>query len=138
MSNSLVHKSLELLGYEKEQRLQGESKKKRKKHKDIKYEEILDLIPVKHRFVSKNGKTESSQTSVYKIQKHLAEQKDPPEENVQLLLFGNNHLNPEIANNLLQHDVQNKFNQQQKKPKKLEQTVFTEENFKKFEQEYVE
>jgi len=45
MSNSLVHKSLELLGYEKD--LQKKLKRK-KKRKDIRYKGVLDLIPTKH------------------------------------------------------------------------------------------
>ncbi|XP_011168933.1 active regulator of SIRT1-like [Solenopsis invicta] len=144
MSNSLVHKSLELLGYEREvQRLQGESKKKRKKRKDTKYKGVLDLIPIKHRIVSKNDHDtildRSSKTTVYETQKRLAEQKDPTDENVQrLLLLSSNHLNPKTANNLLQRAVGNKYIPEQKKPKKSEQTAFTEEDFKKFEQEYME
>ncbi|XP_011642165.1 active regulator of SIRT1-like isoform X1 [Pogonomyrmex barbatus] len=144
MSNLLVHKSLELLGYEKD--LQKEQKKKKKKkRKDIKYKGALDLIPPKHRIISKNDKTDlgtilgrSSKTTVYETQKRLATQTDPTDENVQrLLLLSNNKINPGTTNNLLQRAVGKKYIQQQEKPKKSEKTAFTEEDFKKFEQEYI-
>ncbi|XP_011862612.1 PREDICTED: active regulator of SIRT1-like [Vollenhovia emeryi] len=142
MSNSLVHKSLELLGYEKN--LQKEQRKK-KKRKDIRYKGILDLIPTRHRIVSENDKTDlgtilgrSSRTTVYEAQKRLATQKDSTDENVQrLLLLSKSQINPETTNNLLQRAVGRRYIQQEK-PKKSEETAFTEEDFKKFEQEYVE
>lgn len=142
MSNSLVHKSLELLGYEKD--LQKEQRKK-KKHKDIGYKGALDLIPTKHRIISDNDKTDlhtilgrSNKTTVYETQKRLATQKDPTDENVQrLLLLSSNRINPGTANNLLQRAVGKRYIQQEKS-KESEKTAFTEEDFKNFEQEYVE
>ncbi|KYM90398.1 hypothetical protein ALC53_01830 [Atta colombica] len=142
MSNSLVHKSLELLGYEEDSQREQRKKKKRK---DIRYKGALDLIPIKHRIISKNDKTEldtilgrSSKTTVYETQKRLATLKDPTDENIQrLLLFSSNRINAETANNLLQRAVGKKYIQQEKF-KKSEETAFTEEDFKNFEQEYVE
>ncbi|EGI59477.1 PREDICTED: active regulator of SIRT1-like [Acromyrmex echinatior] len=142
MSNSLVHKSLELLGYEEDSQREQRKKKKRK---DIRYKGALDLIPTKHRIISKNDKTDldtilgrSSKTTVYETQKRLATLKDPTDENVQrLLLFSSNRINAETANNLLQRAVGKKYIQQEKL-KKSEETAFTEEDFKNFEQEYVE
>ncbi|XP_012229412.1 active regulator of SIRT1-like [Linepithema humile] len=143
MSNLLVHKSLELLGYEKD--LHKEHKKK-KKRKNIKYKGVLDLIPAKHRITSKNDKTDlgtilgrSSKTTVYETQKRIATQQDPTDENVQrLLLLSNNRINPETASKLLHRAVKKKYSPQEEKPKEPEKTVFTEEDFKKFEQEYLE
>lgn len=142
MSNSLVHKSLELLGYEKD--LQKEQNKK-KKRKAVGYKGVLDLIPTKHRIISKNDKTDldtilgrSSKTTVYETQKRLAIQKDPTNKNVQrLLLLSSNRIDSETANNLLQRAVGKRYIQQEKL-KKSEETIFTEEDFRKFEQEYVE
>jgi len=37
----------------------------------------------------------------------------------------------------LQRAIEKRYIQQQEKPKQSEETVFTEEDFKKFEQEYV-
>ncbi|XP_012528697.1 uncharacterized protein LOC105832367 [Monomorium pharaonis] len=145
MSNSLVHKSLELLGYEKEG-LRTEQKKKKKKRKNIRYKGVLDLIPIKHRIIPKNNNTgidtilsRSSKTTVYETQKRLGAQKDPTDENVQrLLLLSSNRINSGTANNLLQRAVGEKYIQDQQKSKELEQTAFTEGDFEKFEQEYVE
>ncbi|KYN32233.1 hypothetical protein ALC56_13611 [Trachymyrmex septentrionalis] len=142
MSNSLVHKSLELLGYEEDSQREQRKKKKRK---DIRYKGALDLIPTKHRIISKNDKTDldtilnrSSKTTVYETQKRLATLKDPTDENVQrLLLFSSNRINAETANILLQRAVGKKYIQQEKL-KKSEETAFTEEDFKNFEQEYIE
>ncbi|TGZ46007.1 uncharacterized protein [Temnothorax longispinosus] len=143
MSNSLVHKSLELFGYEKD--LQKEQRKK-KKRKDIRYKGALDLIPTKHRVISKNDKTDlgtilgrSSKTTVYETQKRLATQKDPTDDNVQrLLLLSSTRINPGTANNLLERAVGKRYIQRQEKPKESEETAFTEEDFNKFEREYVE
>ncbi|XP_024874440.1 active regulator of SIRT1-like [Temnothorax curvispinosus] len=143
MSNSLVHKSLELFGYEKD--LQKEQRKK-KKRKDIRYKGALDLIPTKHRVISKNDKTDlgtilgrSSKTTVYETQKRLATQKDPTDENVQrLLLLSSTRINPGTANSLLERAVGKRYIQRQEKPKESEETAFTEEDFNKFEREYVE
>ncbi|CAL1676506.1 unnamed protein product [Lasius platythorax] len=143
MSNSLVHKSLELLGYEKDLH---KEQKKRKKRKDTRYKGVLDLIPTKHRIISKHEKTDfgtvltrSSKTTVYETQKRIAAQQDPTDENVQrLLLLSSNRINPETTNKLLHRAVRKRYIQQKKKPKEPEETAFTEEDFKKFEQEYVQ
>ncbi|KYN01099.1 PREDICTED: active regulator of SIRT1-like [Cyphomyrmex costatus] len=141
MSNSLVHKSLELLGYEED--LQREQKKK-KKRKNIRYKGALDLIPTKHRIISKDEETDldtildrSNRTTVYETQKRLAVQKDPTDDNVQrLLLLSSNRVDAKTANNLLYRAVGKRYIQQEKL--KTEETAFTEEDFKKFDQEYVE
>lgn len=143
MSKLLVHKSLELLGYDKD--LHKEQKKK-KKRKSMKYKGALDLIPAKHRIISKNDKTDlgtilkrSSKTTVYETQKRIATQQDPTDENVQrLLLLSSNRIKPKTVNNLLRRAVKKKYIPQQQKPKEPEETAFTEEDFKKFEQEYVD
>ncbi|XP_072753686.1 uncharacterized protein [Anoplolepis gracilipes] len=143
MSNSLVHKSLELLSYEKNPQ---KEQKKRKKRKDVRYKGILDLIPTKHRIISKHDNTDSdtvlvrsSKTTVYETQKRIATHQDPTDENIQrLLLLSNNRINPETANKLLHRAVKKRYTRQQEKPKESEETAFTEEDFKKFEQEYVQ
>ncbi|XP_029162146.1 uncharacterized protein LOC114933731 [Nylanderia fulva] len=143
MSKSLVHKSLELLN---EKDLRKEQKKK-KKRKDARYKGVLDLIPTKHRIVSKqHEKTDfdtvlarSNKTTLYETQKCIAAQQDPTEKNVQRLLsLSKNHLNSETANKLLHRAIKKRYSQQQEKPKESEQTAFTEEDFKKFEQEYLQ
>ncbi|KAL6440744.1 hypothetical protein ACFW04_003296 [Cataglyphis niger] len=143
MSNSLVHKSMELLSYEKD--LHKEQKRKRKR-KDTRYKGVLDLIPTKHRIISKHNKTDfdtvlvrSSKTTVYEAQKRIATQQDPTDKNVQqLLLFSSNRINPETASKLLHRAIKKRYIQQQEKPKEPEETAFTEEDFKKFEQEYIQ
>lgn len=143
MSNSLVHKSLELLSYEKDTH---KEQKKRKKRKDARYKGVLDLIPTKHRIISKHDKTDfdtvlarSSKTTVYETQKRIATQQDPTDKNVQrLLLLSSNRIKPETASKLLHRAVKKRYTQRQEKPKEPEETAFTEEDFKKFEQEYVQ
>ncbi|XP_050446900.1 active regulator of SIRT1-like [Cataglyphis hispanica] len=143
MSNSLVHKSMELLSCEKD--LHKEQKKRRKR-KDTRYKGVLDLIPTKHRIISKHDKTDfdtvlvrSSKTTVYEAQKRIATQQDPTDKNVQqLLLFSSNRINPETASKLLHRAIKKRYIQQQEKPTEPEETAFTEEDFKKFEQEYIQ
>ncbi|XP_029661725.1 active regulator of SIRT1-like [Formica exsecta] len=143
MSDSLVHKSLELLNYGKDPH---KEQKKRKKRKDTRYKGVLDLIPTKHRIISKYDKTDfdavlarSNKTTVYETQKRIATQQDPTDKNVQqLLLLSNNRINPEIASKLLHRVIKKRYIQQQEKSKEPEETAFTEEDFKKFEQEYVQ
>ncbi|XP_076620747.1 uncharacterized protein LOC143341650 [Colletes latitarsis] len=140
MSNSLVNKGLELLGYEKS------IKQEKKKRKHIKYKGTLDLIPPKHRIVSKKDKTDlgtilgrSSKVTVYETQKRLVAQKDPIDENVQKLLkFSTNHINLDTTNKLLNRAIKKKCIPRKEKPKEPETTAFTEEDFKKFEQEYMD
>ncbi|XP_020278745.1 uncharacterized protein LOC109852211 [Pseudomyrmex gracilis] len=143
MSTSLVYKSLELSGFEKDSH---KAQKRKKKRKNIKYEGVWDLIPPKHRIFSKNDETDpdiplgrSSKITVYETQKHLASQEDPTEKNVQLLLsLCNNRLDPKTTSTLLHRAVGRRYARQQEKPKESEATAFTEEDFRKFEQEYTE
>ncbi|XP_012346116.1 active regulator of SIRT1 [Apis florea] len=140
MSNSLVRKGLELMGCEKS------IKQERKKRKHIKYKGTLDLIPPKHRILSKNDKTDlgtilgrSSKVTVYETQKKLAAQKDSTDTNIQrLLILSNNRLDPNTTNKLLERALKKKYIPEVKKPKEPETTVFTEEDFKKFEKEYMD
>ncbi|CAK9819045.1 Nicotinamide riboside kinase 1 [Anthophora quadrimaculata] len=107
MSNSLVRKGLELLGYEKS------VKQEKKKRKHIKYKGTLDLIPAKHRILSKNAKTDlgtilgrTSKVTVYETQKKLATQEDPTDKNVQrLLMLSTNHIDQETSSKLLDRAI---------------------------------
>ncbi|KAF3428459.1 hypothetical protein E2986_08104 [Frieseomelitta varia] len=143
MSNSLVRKGLEILGYENHVK-QGYKKKKKRKH--IKYKGSLDLIPSKHRILSKTDKTDlstilgqSSRVTVYETQKKLAAQKDLTDENVErLLTFSNNRIDPNTTNKLLTRALKKKYVPKEKKSKESETTAFTEEDFKKFEKEYID
>ncbi|XP_076172270.1 active regulator of SIRT1 [Ptiloglossa arizonensis] len=140
MSNSLVNKGLEILGYEKS------LKQEKKKRKHIKYKGTLDLIPSKHRILSKNDKTDlgtilgrSSKVTVYETQKRLIVQEDPTDENVQkLLMLSSNRIDQDTTNKLLNRAVKKKYIPKKEKHKKPESTAFTEEDFKKFEQEYID
>ncbi|XP_076238194.1 active regulator of SIRT1 isoform X2 [Calliopsis andreniformis] len=140
MSNTLVRKGLELLGYEKS------SKQEKRKRKHVKYKGALDLIPPKHRILSKNDKTDlgtilgrSSKVTVYETQKRLAVQEDPIGENVQrLLMLSDNRVDPKIATKLIERATKKRYIPKIEKPKEPEATVFTEEDFKKFEQEYID
>ncbi|CAL7939544.1 unnamed protein product [Xylocopa violacea] len=141
MSNSLVRKGLELLGYENDAKQQG-----KKKRKHIKYKGTLDLIPPKHRILSKKDKTDlgtilgrSSKVSVYETQRKLAKQKDPTNKNVRkLLMLSNTRIASQTANKLLDRAVKKRNIPKKNKPKESETTAFTEEDFKKFEKEYVD
>ncbi|XP_076656352.1 active regulator of SIRT1 isoform X2 [Halictus rubicundus] len=140
MSNSLVRKGLELLGYEKT------LKQEKRKRKHTKYKGTLDLIPPKHRILSKNDKTDlgtilgrSSKVTVYETKKKLASEKDPTDENVQrLLMLSTNRIDSNVADKLLERAIKKRYIPKKEKPKEPEATVFTEEDFKKFEQEYVD
>ncbi|PBC34017.1 active regulator of SIRT1 [Apis cerana] len=140
MSNSLVRKGLELMGCEKS------IKQERKKRKHIKYKGTLDLIPPKYRILSKNDKTDlgtilgrSSKVTVYETQKKLATQKDSTDKNIQkLLILSNNRIDPNTTNKLLERALKKKYIPEVKKPKESETTAFTEEDFKKFEKEYMD
>lgn len=139
MSNSLVRKGLEILGYE------NRVKQEKKKRKHIKYKGSLDLIPSKYRILSKTDKTDlgtifgqSSRVTVYETQKKLAAQRDPTDENVKrLLTFSNNYIDPNTTNKLLTRALK-KYIPKEKKSKESETTAFTEEDFKKFEKEYID
>ena len=140
MSNSLVRKGLELLGYEKS------VKQEKKKRKHVRYKGTLDLIPAKHRILLKNDKTDlgriierSGKLTVYETKKRLAAQEDPVNENVQrLLMLGKNRIDPDTANKLFERAVKKRYIPKRAKPKESEATAFTEQDFKKFEQEYVD
>ncbi|XP_033209138.1 active regulator of SIRT1-like [Belonocnema kinseyi] len=137
MSNSLVHKSLELLEYEQEIK-QGKSKK-RSKNKGI-----LDLIPTNHRLTSKRKKSKtetpvnrSSRLNIYEAKKRLEAKTDPTEGNIKkLLLLGNSRLDSETADKLIERAVKKRYIHKEEK-REEQTTVFTEEDFKKFEQEYL-
>lgn len=140
MSNSLVRKGLELLGYEET------LKQEKRKRKHTKYKGALDLIPPKHRILSRNDKTDlgtilgrSSKVTVYETKKKLATAKDPTDENVQrLLMLSTNRIDSKLADKLLDRAVKKRYIPKKEKPKEPEATAFTEEDFKKFEQEYVD
>ncbi|XP_078041612.1 active regulator of SIRT1 [Augochlora pura] len=140
MSNSLVRKGLELLGYEKS------LKQEKKKRKHTKYKGTLDLIPSKHRVLSKNDKTDlgtilgrSSKVTVYETKKKLASEKDPTDKNVErLLMLSTNRIDTNIAEKILDRAIKKKYIPKKEKSKEPETTAFTEEDFKKFEQEYVD
>ncbi|CAD1480140.1 unnamed protein product, partial [Heterotrigona itama] len=83
---------------------------------------------------------QSSRVTVYETQKKLAAQRDPTDENVKrLLIFSNNHINPDTTNKLLTRALKKKYIPKEK-PKEApeETTAFTEEDFKKFEKEYID
>lgn len=140
MSNSLVRKGLELLDYEKT------IKREKKKRKHANYKGALDLIPAKHRILSGSDKSDlgtilgrSSKVTVYETQKKLATQEDPTAENVQrLLMLSKNHIDQNTINKLIDRAVKKRYIPKPQKPKEPETTAFTEEDFKKFEQEYVD
>ncbi|KAL2714426.1 active regulator of SIRT1-like isoform X1 [Vespula squamosa] len=138
MSNSLVRKSLELSGYD-------DMKKEKKKKKHNGYKGTLELIPTKHRIISSKEKTNinnilglSNKVSVYEAKKQLETKKDLIEENVQnLLLLSSNCLDQHTVDKVLKRAVKKRYIPKEKKKTKQESTAFTEEDFKKFEQEYV-
>ncbi|XP_012274230.1 active regulator of SIRT1 [Orussus abietinus] len=135
MSNSLVRKSLEILNYEKDLK-QGKKKKERSKS-------TLDLIPAKHRTVSRRKADttavlrRSSKITVHEAKKQLCSKTDPIEENVQrLLLLSSGHLDTETFDKHINRAVK-QYVPKKEKPAVPETTAFTEEDFKKFEQEYI-
>ncbi|XP_043678247.1 active regulator of SIRT1-like isoform X2 [Vespula pensylvanica] len=136
MSNSLVRKSLELSGYD-------DMKKEKKKKKHNGYKGTLELIPTKYRIITSKEKTNinnilgrSNKVTVYEAKKRLETKKDLIEENIQnLLLLSNNCLD---QHTVLKRAVKKRYIPKEKKKAKQESTVFTEEDFKKFEQEYVD
>ncbi|XP_016841385.1 nicotinamide riboside kinase isoform X2 [Nasonia vitripennis] len=141
MSNALVRKSLELISFETDV-----IKDKRKKKK-TKSSGALDLIPVNHRIISKNKKKgstvllkRSSKITVYDAKKQLETKSDPTEENVKrLLLLSGNRLDSDTSEKLLSRASKKLIHKKkEEKPVEEERTVFTEEDFKKFEAEYVD
>ncbi|XP_014471232.1 PREDICTED: active regulator of SIRT1-like [Dinoponera quadriceps] len=148
MSKSLLRKSLKLFAEPNESGLHPGKKQKKKKRKDALYAGALELIPAKYRFTSKEDKAainailgRSNRVTVEEVKKHLASQKDPTEENVQQLLsLKTNQLSSEMSNKLLQRAVKKQMKRKEKSKDKLnkpKETAFTEEDFKKFEQEYI-
>ncbi|XP_015188085.1 PREDICTED: active regulator of SIRT1-like [Polistes dominula] len=144
MPNSLVRKSLELSGYND---FNKEKKKKKNKHNG--YKGTLELIPAKHRIISSKEKTNinnifgwSKKVNIYEAKKQLKSKKDLTEENVQnLLLLSSNRLDKHMVDKVLKRAVDKRFAKKpkmKKKKKKQESTVFTEEDFKKFEEEYID
>lgn len=106
----------------------------------------MDLIPAKHRIISKHDKTDldtvlsrSSKVTVYETQKLIAAQQDPTNENVQrLLLLSDNRINRETTNNLFYRAVKKRYITKEEKAKTSEKTAFTEEDFEKFQREHIE
>ncbi|KAK2587691.1 hypothetical protein KPH14_003808 [Odynerus spinipes] len=139
MSNSLVRKSLELSGYE-------DLKKEKKKKKQNGYKGALELIPAKHRIISPKEKTNInivlgrvSKTTVYEVKKQIESKQDNTEENVKnLLLLSSNRIDRKTVNKVLKRAAKKRHVAKEKKKVKQETTAFTEEDFKKFEQEYVD
>lgn len=137
MSKFLVQKSLELLDFDKEVK-QGKVKK-RKRDKGI-----FDLIPVNHRLTSNRSKSNknivierSSKLNINEAKKRLEAKSDPTEENIKkLLLLGNNRIDPETADRLIERAVKKRYLLKED-PKEEETTAFTEEDFKNFEKEYL-
>ncbi|EFN82406.1 hypothetical protein EAI_01549, partial [Harpegnathos saltator] len=120
-------------------------KKKKRKKQDSLYTGTFELIPPRHRFTTEEEKAavirmlgRSNRLTPQEAKKRLAAQKDRTEENVQRLLsLKTNQLNSNMSNKLLQRAVKNRIKKQEK-PKESEKTAFTEEDFKKFEQEHIE
>ncbi|XP_046830265.1 active regulator of SIRT1-like [Vespa crabro] len=139
MSNSLVRKSLELFEYD-------DLKKEKKKKKHNSYKGTLELIPAKHRIISFKEKTNinnilgrSNKVTVYEAKKRLESKKDLMEENIQnLLLLSSNCLDQHTVDKVLKRAVKKQYIPKKKKKPKQESTAFSEEDFKKFEQEYVD
>lgn len=137
MSNSLVRKSLELSGYE-------DIRKNKKKKRHNGYKGALELIPVKHRIISPKEKTNInavlgrlSKATVYEVKKQLESKQDSTEETVQnLLLLSSNRIDRTTVDKVLKRA--GKIAPEEKKDVKEESTVFTEEDFKKFEEEYID
>ncbi|KAL2738160.1 active regulator of SIRT1-like isoform X1 [Vespula maculifrons] len=118
--------------------------KKKKKHNG--YKGTLELIPTKYRIITSKEKTNinnildrSNKVTVYEAKKRLETKKDLMEENIQnLLLLSSNCLDQHTVNKVLKRAVKKRYIPKEKKKAKQESTVFTEEDFKKFEQEYVD
>ncbi|KAJ8688232.1 hypothetical protein QAD02_024027 [Eretmocerus hayati] len=135
MSKSLVKKSLELVSDDLD------VKKDKRKRRKVKSSGALDLIPANHRLVTKGKRKDilqrSSEVTVYQAKKSLQSKVDPTEENVQRLLhLSNNRLDSEASEKLLNRARNRRYIVEEEKPVEEERTVFTEEDFKKFEAEY--
>ncbi|XP_076383942.1 uncharacterized protein LOC143258751 [Megalopta genalis] len=140
MSDSLVNKGLELLGYERT------LNQEKKKQNHTKYQDTLDLISSKHKIISRNNKIDlatifkrSRKVSIYETKKKLASEKDLTDKNVErLLMLSKNRINTNVTVKLLDRAVKKKCIPKKEEPKEPETTEFTEEDFMKFEQEYVD
>ncbi|XP_015587856.1 uncharacterized protein LOC107264278 [Cephus cinctus] len=138
MSNSLVQKSLELFGYEKDSK-QG------KKRKLKRYRGVLDLIPTQHKVVSKRKKSDdnivisrSSKITVHEAKKQLETKSDPTEENVQrLLILSNNRIDTKTTDTLLERALKKQRKSKPIKETQNESSAFTEADFIKFEKEFL-
>lgn len=134
MSNSLVQKSLDILDSEKVAK-QGKIRKADKG--------VLDLIPVNHRLTSKRSKSRKDilkkpkRVTVYQAKKQLEVKTDPIAENIKTLLyFSRTSFDSNTEEKLLERVVKNRSTSKEK-IKKPETSVFTEEDHKKFQLEYL-
>ncbi|XP_076384117.1 uncharacterized protein LOC117221797 [Megalopta genalis] len=106
----------------------------------------LDLISSKHKIISRNNKIDlatifkrSRKVSIYETKKKLASEKDLTDKNVErLLMLSKNRINTNVTVKLLDRAVKKKCIPKKEEPKEPETTEFTEEDFMKFEQEYVD
>ncbi|XP_011499012.1 PREDICTED: active regulator of SIRT1-like [Ceratosolen solmsi marchali] len=135
MSNSLVKKSLELLTFEND--VVNDKSKKRKSTSAG----ILDLIPTKHRLISKDNKKvilkRSSTLTVADAKKKLETKSNRMEENIRKLLrLSNCKYDEEVMKKVIDRGVKKRYLTEEDKPVEEEKTVFTEEDFQKFEAEY--
>ncbi|XP_043288056.1 active regulator of SIRT1-like [Venturia canescens] len=140
MSKSLVRTSLELFGYEND--LTKDTKKRRRKRS----EGALDLIPVNHRIVLKNNKKETVKLhrtggpSFREVEGRRSLNVDSTEKNIErLLLLSGQKINQETSEKLMRRAAKKSYESAaQNKSETEESTAFTEEDFKKFEEEYHE
>ncbi|KAH0549385.1 uncharacterized protein LOC123261597 [Cotesia glomerata] len=135
MSNSLVRASLEIINIGDNVKL---DKKKKKKTNDI-----LGLIPANHRVNKKNKKdssvfTHNRKVTINEARKKLADKKDLTEENIEKLLhLSSFSVNTEVITKLIERAVSKRAVVEKEKPKEEEATAFTEEDFAKFEEEFM-
>ncbi|XP_043471756.1 uncharacterized protein LOC122504634 [Leptopilina heterotoma] len=134
MSNSLVQKSLDILDSEKVVK-QGKIRKADKG--------VLDLIPVNHRLTSKRSKSRKDilkkpkRVTVYQAKKQLEVKSDPIAENIKTLLyFSRTSFDSNTEEKLLERVVKNQSTSKEK-IEKPETSVFTEEDHKNFQLEYL-
>ncbi|XP_074111579.1 uncharacterized protein LOC141535518 [Cotesia typhae] len=135
MSNSLLRASLEIINTGDDVKL---DKKKKKKANDI-----LGLIPANHRINKKIKKdssvfTHNRKVTINEARKKLADKKDLTEENIEKLLhLSSFSVNREVATKLIERAVSKRAVVEKEKIKEEEATAFTEEDFAKFEEEFM-
>ncbi|XP_008555892.1 uncharacterized protein LOC103577146 [Microplitis demolitor] len=135
MTKSLVRASLELININDDIK---KDKKKKKKSGDI-----SNLIPANHRVSKKNKSgsiifTHNRKLTVHEARKKLADKKDPTEDNIEkLLLLSNYSVDSDTAAKLFERAVKKRPVLEAEKPKEEEPTAFTEEDFAKFEAEFM-